>query len=123
MEPNVGKGDDSEQGGKRRGFGLELPVDLPVRCQNAGLFISRGQGAHPARTITSYELIYVRHGVLDIQEQGVEYAVGPGHSLLLYPDTPHAGTAPYPPNLVYYWIHFTVDAPDSRVGRALNTPT
>ena len=100
MDWDVTKRDDSEQAARPAGPGLSLPLDLPVSCQNGGLFISRGQGTHPARKISSYELIYVRHGVLEIEEAGVPYSVGPGQSLLLSPDTPHAGTAPYSTVLV-----------------------
>jgi AraC-like DNA-binding protein len=114
MEPNVRIGDDSEQPLSTAKSALILDLDLPVRCQNAGLFVSRGQGTHPARTIGSYELIFVRHGVLEIEENGVEYAIGPGKSFLLFPNVPHSGTAPYPPNLAYYWIHFTVTGGSDR---------
>src|SRR5512140_1552772 len=102
MEPNVTKRDDSALPEVGRSSALVLPLDLPVECENAGLFVSRGEGAHPARTISSYELIFVRHGVLEIEEAGVGYAIGPGKSFLLFPNKPHSGTAPYPPNLAYY---------------------
>lgn len=87
---------------------LVLSTALPVRSQNAGLCVSRGQGRHPARTIDSYELIFVREGTLHIEEEGRPFVVEAGQTLLLFPQRRHAGTAPYPAGLSYYWIHFTL---------------
>lgn len=86
---------------------LNVALPLSVRCQNAGLCVSRGVGRHPTRTITSYELILVREGVLHIEEEGRRFDVEPGQTLLLWPGRRHGGAAPYPPELSYYWIHFT----------------
>jgi len=87
---------------------LVLSTALPLRCQNAGLCVSRGQGRHPSRKIESYELIFVREGTLHLEEEGKPFVVAAGQSLLLFPNRIHAGTAPYPPGLSYYWIHFTM---------------
>ncbi|MEG2115024.1 MAG: AraC family transcriptional regulator, partial [Hafnia sp.] len=38
---------------------LEIALDLPIRVQNGGLFISRGIGVHPSRKLSSWELIFV----------------------------------------------------------------
>ncbi|WP_320123076.1 AraC family transcriptional regulator [uncultured Sphaerochaeta sp.] len=78
-----------------------------IQAQNAGVFMSRGVGSHPRRIITSYELIYVKHGVLDIREGSVEYTIREGESLLLCPGILHEGIKPYPEDLQYYWIHFS----------------
>jgi AraC-like DNA-binding protein len=90
---------------------LRLSMRLPVRTQNAGLCVSRGQGQHPTRTIDSYELIFVREGELQVQEEGAKFVVAPGQTLLLFPGREHGGTAPYPPDLAYYWVHFTLEQP------------
>ena len=76
------------------------------RFGNAGLFISRGRGRHVTRVIDSHELIYVKSGVLWIQEDGVGFEVRRGEYLLLYPGRTHGGTRDYPPNLAFYWGHF-----------------
>jgi AraC-like DNA-binding protein len=89
---------------------LVLSTALPIRCQNAGLCVSRGQGRHPRRRIDSYELIFVREGSLGIEEEGHAFSIDAGQALLLFPNRTHAGTAPYPPGLSYYWIHFTMQS-------------
>jgi len=74
--------------------------------QNAGLFISRGQGIHPKRIITSHELIFVTNGVLDICENNINYTINENQVLLLQPGLLHYGTKNYPSDLKYYWLHF-----------------
>ena len=91
---------------------------LPVKAHNAGLFISRGRGGrHPERVIDSYELIFVRQGVLDIHEGGKAHTLGPGAAIILLPGICHGGTADYPADLSFYWVHFSLGskaAPKSR---------
>jgi AraC-like DNA-binding protein len=87
---------------------LDLPLRLSLLSANGGLFISRGLGSHPRRVIDSFELIYVKRGALSIEEDGVEFVVGPEETLILWPQTPHGGTAPYPADLQFYWAHFAL---------------
>lgn len=95
-------------------FTLRLSGRLPVRCQNAGLFVSRGEGTHPTRVIESYELIFVRRGVLSMFEEKRRVEIGAGEALLLRPRKKHGGAAPYPRDLSFYWIHFTTTEPPGR---------
>lgn len=85
---------------------LEFAVAYPIRVQNGGLFISRGLGAHPARVIQSYELIFVERGTLSIREQDSDFHIGPGETLLLWPGREHAGIGRFPADLRFYWVHF-----------------
>lgn len=87
---------------------LELSPSLPVRAHNGGLFISRGRGTHPDRVMDSWELIFVREGVLRVEEEDERFEVGAGESLLLWPGRRHRGAGEYPPDLSFYWIHFAV---------------
>jgi AraC-like DNA-binding protein len=87
---------------------LELSPSLPVQAHNGGLFISRGQGAHPERVIGSWELIFVREGMLMVEEEKERFEVGAGESLLLWPGRRHRGAGEYTPDLAFYWIHFGV---------------
>jgi len=87
---------------------LRIKGSLPVVPQNAGLFISRGEGIHPTRVIGSYELIFVRQGRLGMFEGRRRFELGAGQTLLLWPRRKHGGTIPYPPDLSFYWIHFTL---------------
>lgn len=86
-------------------------VKRPVRAENGGLCMSRGQGIHPDRTIDSFELIYVREGVLALAEEELSFDVSAGQSLLLWPERRHFGTAAYDRKLSYYWLHFQVADP------------
>jgi hypothetical protein len=96
---------------------LKLTVPLPLIACNAGLFVSRGKGAHVDRVIDSYELIYVRRGALAMQENAREFFLERGQTLLLWPGRRHKGIRPYPPDLSFYWIHFKL--PPARRGRML----
>ena len=87
---------------------LEFSLSVPVRAHNAGIFISRGVGSHPDRVLSSYELIYVRDGVLHLQEEEQVFQLTRGQTLLLLPGRHHFGIAAYPPNLSFYWLHFGV---------------
>lgn len=87
---------------------LQLHPMLPVQAENAGLFISRGTGKHPERIIHSHELIFVRSGILGIQEEDHEFLVQAGQTLLLWPERRHYGTLFYQEDLSFYWVHFNV---------------
>lgn len=85
---------------------MRLPLALPLEVLNGGVFISRGQGLHPARVTDSFELIFVKEGVLSIQEAGRNFEIRGGDALILWPGRSHGGTAPYLPDLTFYWLHF-----------------
>ncbi|MGV6481437.1 helix-turn-helix domain-containing protein [Pantoea agglomerans] len=85
---------------------LELSIVFPIQVQNGGLFISRGVGSHPARTLTSWELIFVERGQLKIREDDRLFTVQMGESLLLRPGHRHAGEGAFPADLKFYWLHF-----------------
>ncbi len=87
---------------------LEVPVPLEILASNGGLFVSRGIGSHPTRVITTFELIFVKNGVLSIREGDTRFEVQPNETLLLWPGREHGGTAPYPHDLRFFWVHFAV---------------
>ena len=101
---------------------VELSLPLPLEVSNGGVFISRGRGGHQGRVIDSFELIFVREGVLAIQEAGRDFEVRAGDALILWPGRPHHGTAPYPPDLSFYWLHFRVTGCGAREAAGLNVP-
>ncbi|HAS1787206.1 TPA: helix-turn-helix domain-containing protein [Enterobacter cloacae] len=88
---------------------LNLSIALPIKVQNGGLFISRGVGRHPARKLTSWEIIFVEKGTLTIQEENTQFQVNAGESLLLWPQRRHVGVEDFPEDLKFYWLHFEVD--------------
>ena len=85
---------------------LELSIAFPIQVQNGGLFISRGVGSHPARKLSSWELIFVERGQLKIREEGELFTVAAGESLLLKPGRRHVGEGEFPADLKFYWLHF-----------------
>ncbi|OWS75074.1 AraC family transcriptional regulator [Pantoea sp. VS1] len=85
---------------------LELSIAFPIQVQNGGLFISRGVGSHPARTLTSWEVIFVERGQLQIREDDRLFSVQAGESLLLRPGYCHVGEGAFPADLKFYWLHF-----------------
>ena len=90
---------------------IQLSYYSHIHTQNAGLFISRGEGKHPRRIISSTEIIFVENGILGIREGNYEYLVESGQSLILEPGIEHSGTLPYDLGLRYYWIHFDILVP------------
>jgi AraC-like DNA-binding protein len=89
---------------------LKLILTLPLRVSNGGLFVSRGEGAHPERVISSFELIFVHHGVLKLFEASRQFTVEAGETLLLWPGRRHGGIGPYPEDLSFYWLHFVLES-------------
>ena len=85
---------------------LALPQTLPIEAHNGGLFVSRGTGTHPDRTISSHELIVVRSGALAIQEEDTPYSVEAGETLILFPNRRHFGTRPYDRDLSFLLVPF-----------------
>lgn len=84
-----------------------MKLDCGIIAENAGLFVSNGAPVtHAERRLRSHELIFVRRGSLAMGEDGREYRLGAGDTLLLHAGRTHSGLAPYPADLSFYWIHF-----------------
>ncbi len=93
---------------------FDLVGTLNLRNLSAGSYISKGIGKHVTRTIDSYEIIYVKSGVLGIFEEDIFYEVKAGQALILFPHRRHGGTKPFAKDLVFYWLHFDIDAPSEQ---------
>jgi AraC-like DNA-binding protein len=89
---------------------LALGGLLPLQTQMGGIMVSRGKGRHIERTADFFVLLFVREGVLHIEEEGVPFEVQAGQSLLLWPGRHHKGTRDYDENLQFFWLHFTLPA-------------
>ncbi|WP_261640180.1 helix-turn-helix domain-containing protein [Erwinia mallotivora] len=87
---------------------LSLSVTYPLKVQNGGLFISRGVGTHPTRTLSSFELIYLVSGTLSLQEGERIFQLKQGECLLLFPGRQHRGVSVFNDKLKFYWLHFDV---------------
>ena len=70
---------------------------------------------HPRRRLSDYEMIFVRAGVLEIAEEDHPYSVHADQTLLLLPDRWHYGTKEYASDLLFYWVHFTLEGPSQIV--------
>ncbi len=88
---------------------LTLSTRCSIKAQNAGLFISRGRGAHPTRVIDSHELIFVKQGRLEMWEEDQIFCLEDGQTLHLWPMRRHGGLGNLPKGLEFYWIHFEID--------------
>lgn len=88
---------------------LGLPiVDVSSHIFAAGFFVSPGKWRHMTRVSNEYVLIFVKTGVLHIEEEGELFAVRPGETLLLRPNRQHRGTSDEAEGLTYFWLHFHV---------------
>lgn len=84
-----------------------MKISVPnLKVENGGLFVNHCQEKHARRVVSSYELIFVRTGVLEIKEGRRSWMILPGEALILEPDIPHHGTADYPADMSFYWVHF-----------------
>lgn len=98
---------------------LRLRSYCPLKAQNAGLFISRGNAMHPTRIIDSHELIFVKQGELDMWEEEQVFHLEAGQTLHLFPGRRHGSTKPMPAGLKFYWIHFEVETRNGEDERCL----
>ncbi|SFB22157.1 AraC-type DNA-binding protein [Cohnella sp. OV330] len=65
---------------------------------------------HPnRRNLGLYDLLLVERGALYIGENGVEWTLRKGDTLLLLPDGEHYSVQPCDQETVFYWIHFEHD--------------
>jgi len=96
-----------------------LSVWPALRVESAGLFVSSGEGRHPARKLRSFELILVQRGHLRLQEEKETLSARPGEVLVLHPGRRHRGLERYPEGLAFYWLHFRLP---SRVSVPLKFP-
>lgn len=87
---------------------LRVATCSALEACNGGLLVSAGSGSHPERRIDSWELILMRSGSLHLWEEDQQFALAPGHTLVLWPGRRHGPLAPYQPDASFYWAHFRV---------------
>lgn len=90
-----------------------------LRVENAGLFISSGEGRHPTRRLRSFELIFVRSGQLRLREEQERISAKRSEMLILHPGRWHQGVERYPGGLSFYWLHFRLS---KQLAKPLNLP-
>lgn len=84
----------------------------PLIYASSGMLYNEDHFLHPDRVLDTYVLILVHKGTLFISMNGHEYEVGPNHFVVLFPGMRHCGTKPSSGQLVYYWMHFSIQDPD-----------
>jgi AraC-like DNA-binding protein len=99
---------------------LVISTQSALSASNAGLFVAPGYGLHPERELASYELIFVRSGMLRLWENQHRFQISPGQTLILWPGRRHGPSAPYEPKTSFYWLHFEVDSALSGSGVIVN---
>ncbi|MFC3803263.1 helix-turn-helix domain-containing protein [Cohnella sp. GCM10012308] len=65
---------------------------------------------HFRRSFDLYDIIFVKSGCLYMEEDGVEYAIGPNHLLVLEPGKVHEGVRPCEMPTELYWFHVKHDS-------------
>jgi AraC-like DNA-binding protein len=108
---------------------LVISTETGLRALNGGLFAAPGYGLHPERELTSFELIFVRSGVLRLWERSYalgargerchaparpeenerRFEIAAGQSLILWPGRRHGPSAPYETKTSFYWLHFEIN--------------
>ena len=78
-----------------------------IEFKHAGLFRSEHPWIHPDRTEETFEIIYVTHGEIFLQEGETEYSLRRGDLLLLTPNVRHFGTK-QTRDVGFYWLHFSI---------------
>src|SRR5258708_22375837 len=95
---------------------IRISTETRLCAANAGLFVAPGARSHPERCITTYELIFVRTGVLHLWEEKRQFVLPPQHTLILWPNRRHGPAAPYEPRTSFYWLHFHLEAEEMSAG-------
>jgi AraC-like DNA-binding protein len=92
---------------------LRISTGTRLCAANAGLFVAPGARSHPERCIATYELIFIRSGVLRLWEEERQFVLPPQHALILWPGRRHGPAAPYEPRTSFYWLHFDFEEADT----------
>lgn len=102
---------------------LTFAARLPIRASHAGLYVCPGEGRHDAFKLETFELILVRNGCLRMDEEGRQFTVESGQTLLLFPQRRHGGVGVYEPETEFYWLHFHLNTPAGRqAGEKITVP-
>lgn len=90
-------------------------ASYPAEFLSCGNLISDGGFLHQRRCIDACVLIVVCRGTLHINQNGKNLDIHENETLLLFPHQLHYGYAPSSGRLSYYWVHFHMTDPKSRI--------
>ncbi len=87
----------------------------PAEFLSCGNLVSDDGFLHQRRCIDACVLIVVCRGTLHINQNGRNLDIHENETLLLFPNQVHYGYAPSSGRLSYYWVHFHMTDPLSRI--------
>lgn len=82
---------------------------FPLNFIQSGNLMSGDSFTHSKRCLKHFALLAGLEGNLYISQNDVEYTMGPGEFVLLFPGYSHYGYRTSEGMLSYYWAHFTVE--------------
>jgi len=85
---------------------LKTSTNPPLSYISSGRFVSSGQWIHKKRNIDSFVIIVGLEGTVYMEQNGEQYEVIPGSTLILLPHTTHLGYKVSYGDASYYWCHF-----------------
>ena len=88
---------------------IQIDNGTKLEYVSSGLFSTEQKWIHPRRIIDSFEIIYVTNGEVHIEEDGTEYHLSRGDSLLLRPGIAHTGSRASEGTTEFFWMHFLTD--------------
>jgi AraC-like DNA-binding protein len=86
---------------------LKADVSTPIEFISGGQFVSDIPWTHSRRSIDSFEIIIGVKKSLYIQQNNIQYEVGPGGVHLILPGQIHFGYKECREDITFYWVHFT----------------
>ena len=88
---------------------IKINEGATLQYVSSGLFSTTQKWIHPRRIIDSFEIIYVTHGDIYVEEDGINYHLKRGDALLLEPEKLHTGTVASEGSTEFFWVHFLTD--------------
>lgn len=85
---------------------MNIITNPNITFVHAGLFTTDREWIHPDRTEETYEIICVTKGVVYLNDNGREYTLTKGQTLLLFPGVRHYGSRKSS-DVSFYWLHFS----------------
>jgi AraC-like DNA-binding protein len=86
---------------------ISLAVPPLPYCLESGKTFHKPGDEHPNRTALGvFDFIAVESGTLYIGEEGRQWSLARGQSVLLLPDRSHYSVRPAEENTAFYWLHF-----------------
>lgn len=86
---------------------VNLPSLPPPYYLECGRTVYTPGQQHPNRkNLGVFDLLFIQQGILYIGEEGREWGLGAGETLLLLPDRYHYAVRPCDRDTSFYWIHF-----------------